>query len=562
VNPYDAPQPEPPLVATIKPAPLWSRALAVAVPFCAGAMAMDGMRSAFDGEHLVAVVFVLFSAIMVALAWRWTRVVDRCKLLPIEHLAARRNRLNSAQMLAASKNDSSHCERTRIMTTPAVKSGFLCQVLFAASWWFCGSLSALDRPNIVLIMADDFGYECVTANGGQSYETPHLDRLAASGMRFEQCHVQPLCTPTRVQLMTGRYNVRNYLNFGTLVRTETTFAHLLKQAGYVTGICGKWQLGREQDSPQHFGFDESFLWQHTRRPPRYANPGLEQNGVAKDFTSGEYGPQLVNDFALDFVTRHKDAPFFVYYPMILTHDPFQPTPASLDWNPKAQGESVNRSVKHFADMTVFMDKMIGRLDAKLAELGIRDNTLLMFLGDNGTHRSVTSRLNGADYQGGKGTTTRRGHHVPFVASWPAAMKQKRVNRDLISAADFLPTICEAAGVKMPANVDGVSFLPQLRGEKATPREWLYCWYSPRQRQDVTVREFAFDHNYKLYRTGQLFDLETDPFEQQPLEAAVLTDAQKAAAAKLQEVLDRFRDARPVELDDQFRRQTQTQRQSR
>ena len=156
-------------------------------------------------------------------------------------------------------------------------------------------------------------------------------------MRFEHCHVQPLCTPTRVQLMTGRYNVRNYLNFGTLVRTETTFAHLLKKAGYATGICGKWQLGREKDSPQHFGFDESYLWQHTRRPPRYANPGLEHNGKELNFTNGEYGPKLVNDFALDFVTRHKDEPFFLYYPMMLTHDPFQPTPGQPRLGPEGDG---------------------------------------------------------------------------------------------------------------------------------------------------------------------------------------------------------------------------------
>src|SRR5438067_11822077 len=106
-----------------------------------------------------------------------------------------------------------------------------------------GPAAAADRPNIFLILADDLGYECVTADGGQSYRTPHLDRLAAAGVRFEHCHVQPLCTPTRVQLVTGRYNIRNYLNFGTLVRTETTFAHLLRKAGYATGVCGKWQLG-------------------------------------------------------------------------------------------------------------------------------------------------------------------------------------------------------------------------------------------------------------------------------------------------------------------------------
>jgi arylsulfatase A len=406
------------------------------------------------------------------------------------------------------------------------------------------------KPNIILIMADDFGYECVTANGGQSYQTPHLDRLATSGMRLEQCHVQPLCTPTRVQLMTGRYNIRNYLNFGTLVRTETTFGHLLKKAGYATGICGKWQLGRETDAPQHFGFDEALLWQHTRRPPRYANPGLELNGVEKEYPQGSYGPKLINDFALDFVTRHKEKPFFLYYPMILTHSPYQPTPDSANWDPTVSGENKQQNEKHFADMIAYMDKMIGRLDAKLGELGIRENTLLLFIGDNGTGRGTTSRFKGADYPGGKGATTARGYHVPFIANWPAVMKQGRVNGDLISSADFLPTICAAADVPVPANVDGVSFLPQLRGEKGTPREWLYCWYSPRQGADMTVREFAFTRDAKLYRTGEYFDLATDPFEKKPLTVASLTGATADAAKKLQAALDEFKDARPAELDRQ------------
>src|SRR5688572_13013356 len=144
--------------------------------------------------------------------------------------------------------------------------------LFAGQFSSAVAASAPARkPNVILIMADYFGYEAVTANGGQSYQTPNLDRLAATGMRFEHCYVQPLCTPTRVQLMTGISNVRNYINFGTLDPKATTFAHLLKQAGYATGICGKWQLGQTKDLPQHFGFDDALLWQHTRRPPRYAN---------------------------------------------------------------------------------------------------------------------------------------------------------------------------------------------------------------------------------------------------------------------------------------------------
>jgi arylsulfatase A len=426
----------------------------------------------------------------------------------------------------------------------------VCAALFVGSQAMAAEPAP--KPNVIVILADDLGYECLASNGGQSYKTPNLDKLGAAGIRFEHCHVQPLCTPTRVQLMTGKYNVRNYLNFGTLVRTETTFGHLLKKAGYDTGICGKWQLGHEKDSPQHFGFDESYLWQHTRRPPRYANPGLEHNGKELNFSNGEYGPKLVNDFALDFVTRHKDKPFFLYYPMMLTHDPYQPTPDSPDWDPKAKGEKVNHDPKHFADMVAYMDKLIGRLDAKLGELGIRDNTLVLFVGDNGTGRGATSRFNGADVQGGKGTTKATGTHVPMVASWPGVIKKGAVSADLISSVDFLPTICQAVGAEVPANSDGVSFLPQLRGEKGTPREWLYTWYSPRQQADMGVTEYAFDHGYKLYRSGRFFDLKADPNETKPLKVADLTGAPADAAKKLQAALDKFKDARPAELDKQFR----------
>ena len=186
------------------------------------------------------------------------------------------------------------------------------------------------RPNIVLIMADDLGYECIGANGGESYATPVLDRMAAEGVRFEHCYAQPLCTPTRVKLMTGLSNVRNYVEFGTLEKSQTTFAHLLRDAGYATAIVGKWQLGRDASLPAHFGFDEHCLWQLLRRPSRYAHPGLEVNGKMVDYRSGEYGPDIVCDYACEFIERHKDGPFLLYYPMMLTHSPFVPTPDSPD----------------------------------------------------------------------------------------------------------------------------------------------------------------------------------------------------------------------------------------
>jgi len=279
----------------------------------------------------------------------------------------------------------------------------------------CPGRAAEPRPNIILILADDFGYECVGANGGTSYPTPTLDKLAATGVRFEHCYVQPLCTPTRVQLMTGVYNVRNYITFGAMDPKLKTFANLFKEAGYATCIAGKWQLGRVLDLPKTFGFDEACLWQHTRRPPRYANPGLDINGVEQDFKNGEYGPDLVNDYAMDFITRHQDKPFLLYYPMMLTHAPYQPTPDSPDWDRKAEGERVNQARKQFGEMTTYMDKLIGKLVSRVDELGLRDRTLVLFLGDNGTGRGVPSQMGSRTVIGGKGSTTAEGMRVPLIA---------------------------------------------------------------------------------------------------------------------------------------------------
>ena len=134
---------------------------------------------------------------------------------------------------------------------------------------FCGALSVLaaaerSRPNVILIMADDMGYEALSSNGSESCKSPNLDKLAAEGVRFTNCFSNPICTPSRVKIMTGQYNVRNYVKFGMLDRGQTTFAHQLKKAGYATAIAGKWQLGKQTDAPQHFGFEKSCLWQHTR----------------------------------------------------------------------------------------------------------------------------------------------------------------------------------------------------------------------------------------------------------------------------------------------------------
>ncbi len=388
-----------------------------------------------------------------------------------------------------------------------------------------------EKPNIVFILADDLGYETLGANGGTSYKTPVLDQLAAGGARFTHCFAQPLCTPTRVQLMTGRSNVRNYINFGNMDPQAVTFGNHFQQAGYATCIAGKWQLGKDPALPKKFGFDEHCLWQHTRRPPRYANPGLEINGVKKDYSGGEYGPDVVSEYALDFIARHKSKPFLLYYPMMLTHAPFQPTPESRGWDPKAHGENVLHAEAHFGDMVVYMDKLVGKLLAKLDECGLRENTLVVFLGDNGTGQGVRSMMGERVVIGRKGSTVDAGMHVPLIASWPGHIAKGTVCGDLVDSTDFLPTLCEAAGLKAAelAKLDGRSFFPQLSGEKGNPRPWIYSWYSPRQGNDTSVRECAFDQRFKLYRTGEFFDLLQDADEITPLKVFTLPgDAAQAA----------------------------------
>jgi len=410
------------------------------------------------------------------------------------------------------------------------------------------TLHAAERkPNVVLILIDDFGYECVTANGGESYQTPVMDHLAATGVRFEQCHAQPLCTPTRAQLMTSLSNRRNYTHFGHLDPSQQTFGNLLKGAGYATCITGKWQLKGEFAGPGHFGFDEYALWQLTRRPGRYKNPGLEINGKLHDYTKNEYGPEIVNDYALEFITRNKDVPFFLYYPMMLTHAPYDATPDSPDYLESKGGKGKGRAngpVGHFPDMVAYTDKLIGKLIAKLEALKLRDNTLILILGDNGTGKGTPSRFKGRDVLGGKGTSTMWGTHVPGIGSWPGHFASGKVSTDMIDTTDFLATICEATGTAVPAElkIDGRSFLPQLRGEKGNPRAGLYVWYNPSGGPTAKF-EFAHDQNYKLYTDGKFYNVAQDDLEKFPLAASALDDTAKAAKAKLQGLLDQHKGPR-------------------
>lgn len=415
----------------------------------------------------------------------------------------------------------------------------------------CSTITAQQKqPNIVLILADDLGFECINANGGTSYQTPYIDQLATQGIRFENCHSQPLCTPSRIQLMTGQYNIRNYKQFGALDRNETTFGNLIKQAGYKTAIAGKWQLGTEKDSPQHFGFDESCLWQQSEgrtdsigHDTRYSNPILEINGQLKHFENGEFGPDIVSDFICTFIEKNKNTPFFAYYPMILTHCPFVPTPSSNDWDPKNPGSlDYKGNSQHFPDMVTYMDMLVGKVVAKIDELGLSDNTIIIFTGDNGTDQPVVSQFRGINYPGGKSYTTDNGTHVPLIVRWSKRVKANTECFDLVDFSDFLPTICDATNTKIPFHtlLDGKSFLPQLLGKKGKPREWIYSWYS-RDGKMEELKEFARNKEYKLYRTGQFYDIKSDFFEKTPLTISQLHKDARTAYLSLTKALKLYAD---------------------
>ena len=412
--------------------------------------------------------------------------------------------------------------------------------------------AAPQRPNIVLILADDLGAECLGCYGGTSYKTPNLDRLAAQGVRFTHGYATPLCTPTRLQLMTGQYNFRNWRAFGVMDPKEKTFGHWMSAAGYKTCIAGKWQMysynppdfepewrGKGQ-RPEDAGFDEYGLWHpfHTEdKGSRYGVPTWYENGTLHKDVKGSYGDDVFSGFIMKFMERHRAEPFFVYYPMALTHGPFMRTPRSRDWDPNNAGRSDTR---YFPDMVEYMDEVVGRVLAKLDSLGLRDRTLVLFVGDNGTDQPIRSRAGGTEIQGGKGLTTDAGTHVPLLASWKGKDKPGSVCEDLVDTTDFVPTIFEVAGVTPPAGVtfDGRSFLPQVRGAKGRPREWVFCDYDPKPghgKEQFTPIRFAWDHRYKLYEDGRLHDLSKDVLERSPMPPADGREARN----RLQAVLDRM-----------------------
>jgi len=408
-------------------------------------------------------------------------------------------------------------------------------------------------PNIILIMADDLGYEALPMYGNETNEAPNLQKLTEQGMLFENCHSMPLCTPSRVQLMTGKYNFRNYVGFGILDPEETTFGHLMQEAGYTTCIVGKWQLygnqrqqtlagGRKGALPGESGFDYFRLWQVQDQGSRYKNPLLETSGSGLEMHEGKYGPDLFVDYLEQFMEDHVSGPFFAYYPMVLTHDPFEPTPEDNEFSNYHPDQKTN-DPKHFPAMVRYMDHLIGKIVRKTENLGIANNTLIFFIGDNGTDRKVISSVNGKEIRGNKGYTTNYSTRVPMIAYWPGRIQPGSVYRGLVDFTDFVPTLLEVAGKNrdhVPQGLDGVSLLPVLTGnpESGTGRTWIFCHYDPRW-GNFEKRRFVHDIRWKVYDNGEIYDWEKDLEELHPLTLDDVVSDQRPTVKTLQAVLDQM-----------------------
>lgn len=415
---------------------------------------------------------------------------------------------------------------------------------------------AAERPNIVLILADDLGYETVGCYGGTSYETPRLDQLAHDGIRFDRAYAMPLCTNTRIQLMTGKYNIRNWKAFGILDPNAVTFGHALQSTGYKTCIAGKWQL-TSYDPPDYpgsdtrrntgmriaeAGFDQYSLWHtgHTEtKGSRYADPIIEQNGRLLADTDGEYGPDLWTDFICDFMTDHREEPFFVYYSMALPHNPMNPTPDSPEWqDPSQRHDDITR---YAGDMIEYTDKMVGKLVDHVDSLGLSQQTLVIFFSDNGTNYRVRSDFRGQTVGGEKGKGTELGIRVPMIVRWPGTIAPTQTSQALIDSVDVFPTLLDVAGAKeqVPQDCDGVSFAPVWQDPTTTVRDHVYIHQDPRPGWDkdrFQLIRLAINDGYKLYEDGRLIDLTTDFYERSPIWPRHDSPSQSVARRALENAL--------------------------
>jgi arylsulfatase A-like enzyme len=381
------------------------------------------------------------------------------------------------------------------------------------------------RPNVVLIVTDDQGYGDLSLHGNPYLKTPHLDRIATEGVRFTQFQVSPVCSPTRASLMTGRYNYRTgvvdtYLGRSLMHPDEVTLAELLSRQGYRTGLFGKWHLGDNYPMrPIDQGFQVALYHNgggigQPSDPPdnHYFDPILQDNG--KRVRVKGYCTDIFFGRALEFIEAGRSQPFFAY---IATNAPHTPLEVAEELAAPYRTLGLDDTTARIYGMVKNIDDNVGRLLERLARLGLDENTIVIFLSDNGPQQD---RFN-AGLRGRKGSVYQGGIQVPFFLRWPRMVQPGGRVGAIAAHIDVFPTLLEACGVALPADrrIDGRSLLPWIRGRNPIwPERTLFAqWHrgdQPEPFRNAAVRT----SRYKLIDGRELYDLAADPGEQRDLAA--------------------------------------------
>ncbi len=376
-----------------------------------------------------------------------------------------------------------------------------------------------DRPNIVLILADDVSADMFSCYGQPgTAKTPNIDRIADEGVQFRTCFAPSICGPSRALLMTGVYGNRTgafrndmwaFDSRGTLFTAQHSWAKLLREGGYKTAVAGKWHCSAKEPWEEHVGFDEYCMYEGPDKikghfgidviasgqrkdiklpDVRYWYSSMIQNGKYVQVTENDFGPDQRCEFLMDFMERKAKArePFVAYWPTVIPHGPYSSTPdagavmdielpkpdtsgMSKEEKKKTLAEYSEKQEQRFVNLIEYMDKLIGKLIVKAEELGIYENTYFIFCADNGT--AVTAKDRGVE----------RGVHVPYVVKGPGVKRLGKTD-ELTDFADIAPTLLDMAGVEHPTDVvfDGNSQLPLLTGQTDMHRQWIYAYTGPVQ----------------------------------------------------------------------------------
>ncbi|MCP4888522.1 MAG: arylsulfatase [Planctomycetaceae bacterium] len=429
----------------------------------------------------------------------------------------------------------------------------------------CLAWAAEQPPNIIYIMADDLGYGDLSCFGQTKFETPNIDRIASEGVTFTDYYAgSTVCAPTRCVLMTGMHTGHTFVRGNREVQPEgqapmpadiVTLPRLLKQAGYTTGMFGKWGLGApgsESDPVKHF--DTFYGYNCQRQAHTFYPTHLWDNDRKVPLDEKTYSADLISDQLLKFVRDNKDKPFFAYVPFTIPHAAMHvPEEDHAPWAKKFpqfdnkigryRGPEVKNPVAAFAGMMTRMDRHVGQLLALLNELGIDDNTLVSFTSDNGPHMEGGHDPKFFDsngpLRGHKRDLYEGGIRVPFVARWPGKIKPGTKVDLPVAMWDVMPTCLAIAGVKAPAEIDGISYLPALLGqqEQQAKHEYLYwAFYERGGKQAVRWGKWKGVRNNvgkSPDSTIELYDLSSDIGETKNL-AAQHPDVAKKIEAFMRE----------------------------